>query len=340
MLHIKSIADKLGPVLIEKIGTFMNPLILNIKNEKKQLLVFYFHGLFESDTQKEFNHIDPQHNMTVTQFTDFIDYFLEHNFRFIVPEDLNTQEDNKSPFIMITFDDGYFNNMLAIKILERYHIPGLFFISTKNIIENKSYWWDIIYKYRIKQGKKIEEIRKEQELLKNFKNDFIDRYIIKNFGKKAFTPWSDIDRPFNINEIETIAQSSLVSIGNHTHNHAILTNYNKEEMIVELKMSNKIIYDTTGKSPISIAMPNGNYNELALEVAEKEGFKYAFTTRPAMNILQKKNKGMVCLDRYMSTTINIKKYGSFYRLGYKPDALYKNIKKRIKSTIVNTEEYD
>lgn len=339
MPKLKSILDNLGPDLIEKLGIVINPLILNVKKEKNTLLVFYFHGLFESETQKEINHIDPQHNMTIEQFVQFIEYFLERKFKFVVPEDLNKAESKKN--IMITFDDGYFNNMHAIKILEEYKIPGLFFISTKNIIENKSYWWDVIYKYRFKQGKKIEDIRKEQELLKNFKNNFIDNYILKNFGKNAFIPWSDIDRPFNINEIKIIAQNSCVSIGNHTHNHAILTNYNEREIREEFQISNKIIYDITGKNPHSVAFPNGNYNEVTLNAAEKEGFKYAFTTNPAINILQKKNKPIYCLDRYMSTpTIDIKKSGSFYRLGYRPDAVYKGIKTRIKSTMVYNNKYD
>jgi peptidoglycan/xylan/chitin deacetylase (PgdA/CDA1 family) len=138
--------DNVGPDLIEKIGYFLNPLLLNLKKEKNQLLVFTFHGFFESEKQKDLSHIDPQNNMTVQQFVDFLDYFLGHNYKFISPVDLVSGLENDQSYAMLTFDDGYFNNISAIEILEKYKIPALFFITTKNIIGNKSYWWDIIYK--------------------------------------------------------------------------------------------------------------------------------------------------------------------------------------------------
>src|SRR6185312_8569217 len=117
MKSFKTIIDNFGVTLIEKFGDLFNPLILEFKNENRQLLVFYFHGLFESLKQKELDHIDPQNNMTVQQFADFIDYFQNHNYKFILPEDLNAGLENNQPCAMITFDDGYFNNMLAVDIL-------------------------------------------------------------------------------------------------------------------------------------------------------------------------------------------------------------------------------
>ncbi|HEY5370740.1 MAG TPA: polysaccharide deacetylase family protein, partial [Hanamia sp.] len=255
MKSLRTIVDRFGVKFIERFGGFINPFLLEFKKENKQLLVFYFHGVFESSKQKDLNHIDPQDNMTTQQFAEFIDYFQNHNYKFIVPEDLNSDLED-GPYAMITFDDGYFNNMLAVDILNKYKVPAVIFISTKNITENKSYWWDIIYKYRTRQGVSMEKIRDEQSSLKEFKHDVIDDYILKKFGKEAFVPWSDIDRPFNIEEIKNLASNPYISIGNHTHNHAILVNYNKDEIKEELSLSNKIISELTNSKPISIAFPN------------------------------------------------------------------------------------
>jgi len=333
MKDFKTLFDELGVGFIEKFGYYANPLILKFKKENNRLLVFYFHGLFENESQKNLSHIDPQNNMTVSQFIDFIKYFSAHKYKFILPEDLNKKLDEDVPYAMITFDDGYFNNKLAIDILNRYNVPGVFFISTKNILENKSYWWDVIYKYRIREGRSIENIRCEQKSLKIFKYDHIKNYIIKNFGINAFNPWSDIDRPFNEKEVKLLAQTPNICFANHTHRHSILTNCDKKEIKEELQLSNAILQDLTGKKPLSIAFPNGNFNPLILELAEEEGFQYAFTTEPTRLLLSNRSEGMLCLGRLMTNTSKIEKFGSFCRLGYESEVTYWNIKMQLRSII-------
>lgn len=330
MNYLKTKLNDFGAIFFEKLGYLVNPIILKFRNENKQLLVFYFHGLFESDKQKELNLVYPQNNMTVKQFIDFIDYFQDHNYKFILPDDISEGLEVDQPYAMITFDDGYFNNMLAIEILNKYKVPGVFFISTKNVMENKSYWWDIIYKYRTEQGNSSEKIGKEIRSLKGFKHNYIDNYILNHFGKEAFTPWSDISRPFNEREIKELSTSPYVSFGNHTHNHSILTNYTKEEIKEELSVSNKILLQLTGTLPITIAFPNGNYNQMVLEATEEEGFQYAFTTRRDTNRFPIESKEFTCVNRYMTDTREIGKFGGFCRMGYEPGELYEDLKMRAK----------
>lgn len=337
MKNLKTVVNDFGAAFFEKLGYLLNPVVLKFKSENKQLLVFYFHGLFESEKQKDLNLVYPQHNMTVEQFVNFIDYFLSHHYKFILPKDLMEGLENDQPYAMITFDDGYFNNMLAIEIINKYKIPAVFFISTKNIVENKSYWWDIIYKYRAKQGSSRQKIEQEITSLKDFKYGYIDDYIIKTFGMDAFTPWSDISRPFNSNEIKQLSANPYVSFENHTHNHSILINYNKEEIKEELSVSNKILFGLTGTSPIAIAFPNGNFNQTVLEATEEEGFRYAFTTEPSRNLFPIQNDKFTTLSRYMTSTTDINKFGGACRLGYRPHALYHDLKVKAKSILkVNT----
>lgn len=148
-LFIKEMND-LMRVLAERSGYLINPIFLNASRENNYLLAFYFHGLFETVKHRDLNHIDPQQNMTVNQFDDFVAYFLEHKYVFIRPEDLTNNIEKDNRYILLTFDDGYFNNMLAVNVLEKYKVPAVFFITIRNIIENRSFWWDVIYKYRRK----------------------------------------------------------------------------------------------------------------------------------------------------------------------------------------------
>lgn len=327
---MKKIVDKYIPALIEKVGVGINPLLLNFRQEQRRLLVFYFHGLYQFRGQQELNHVDPQNNFTVEAFAEFIDYFLQHNYRFIQPEALLHGLSADQPYAMITFDDGYFNNILALDVLQQYEVPATFYITSGNVQENQSYWWDIVYKYRKKQGQSLEVIRQEQEQLKHFKTEYICQYIRQTFGKEALKPWSDIDRPFTVEELRKFAKNQWVHLGNHTATHAILTNCNRQEIQEELLTCNQFLKDVAGKLPVSTAFPNGSFNDLVLDVARAAGFQFALTTEARSNPLPAINQGFVRLDRFMAQPENIQQYGRFCRMGYTPDAWYDNWKNKVK----------
>jgi peptidoglycan/xylan/chitin deacetylase (PgdA/CDA1 family) len=330
MPSVKEKIDKIVPQIIEQLGKKINPLLLSFKNEEKQLLIFYFHSIYASEAEKRLHHSDPQNNITVNQLDEFIDYFLNHKYKFISEDDLLTGLDEGSPSIMMTFDDGYFNNSLALEILNKYKVPAHFFITTSNVLENKSYWWDIVYRCRIKEGKNIDIIRQEQEHLKKNKLTYIDEYIVKNFGNRANVPISDIDRPFSSSELTAFSDNPFVTIGNHTANHTILTNYNEQEIETELVSANNALKDITGKVPHSLAFPNGNYDEKVLSVAKQVGFRFALNVRPSGNRLPVKQSfsEMILLNRYMAQIQPVKEYGTFSRTGYQPQVLYEKIKKK------------
>ena len=331
MQNFKQKIDNSVLSFLEILGKIASPILLNFTNEKKTLLIYYFHGIYESEKQKELNHVDPQNNLTVKQFRDFIDYFLSHDYHFVSPEDIfQGLPENKTPSILITFDDGYFNNTLAIEILNKYKIPATFFVTTKNILFNKSYWWDIIFKYRVRKGVSLTRIRKEQSYLKKFKYQFIDNYIMENFGLDATIPLSDIDRPLKVDELKSISRNPLVSIGNHTNNHAILTEYSRSEVYEELRESTKILSEIIGYSPKIIAFPNGNFNTETLEISSQQDFAITFNTIAKNNQLPiLRNSSILNLNRFMAQTVDIKKYGVYDRLGYTPKSVYLNIKKSI-----------
>lgn len=313
----------------EKLGFLINPLVLKIVGENNQLLVFYLHGLFKTLEQRDLNHIDPQNNMTVDQFSDFLDYFLNHNYKFINSEELLAGPQVGGRYAMITFDDGYFNNLLAIDALRNFKIPAVFFITAKNIAENRSFWWDIIYKYRIKQGNSLKKIQKERDYLKQFKNEYIEDYIVKNFGLNAFIPWSEIDRPLTELEVRTLKEFPLAEIGNHTFSHANLTTCSRNEIEVEYIASNEFLESLTGSIPVSTAFPSGYYNNFVSLVTEEAGFKLAFNIVPQKNHLPLADGNMICLNRFEARNNNIGDYGTFYRLGYTPGSLYSAFKRKI-----------
>ena len=316
---------------VETFGFLFVPFFSNSKKERKNLLIFYFHGIYASNEEKDLNHVDPQTNLTTDQFIEFIEYFLHHKYRFIGPDDLLNDLPEDQPCIMISFDDGYFNNLLAIDILTQYKIPAIFFITARNVLDNKSYWWDIIYRNRIRQGASLGAIRKEQLFLKDFKYDFIDDYLFQNFGKKCKEPWSDIDRPMNSVELNTISKNPLVTLGNHTYSHSILPNYNVEEIKEEIRLCNKTLFEITGKIPNIISFPNGDYNQKILQASKETGFQYVFSTEGKSNMLPISKNPPIVLNRFMTFPISVRKYVGLNQIGYTPHSLFENLKKKVHS---------
>jgi peptidoglycan/xylan/chitin deacetylase (PgdA/CDA1 family) len=310
--------------LVEISGYIINPLILKLLNENGHMLSFFFHGIYRTQEEKDMSHIDPQQNMTVKQFSDFIQYFLESGYKFVGPDDLLNGLSENQRYVLLTFDDGYFNNTLAIEVLNKYQVPAVFFVTARNILENKSFWWDVVYKYRKKQGLKREKIRKEQNNLKQFDFGYIENYLLKTFGTDSLKPWSDIDRPLTEQEIKSLVNHPFVHFGNHTFNHTILVNAGRDEIRSELIDSNRWLTELTGKDQYLFAFPNGDFNKLAMEVAEEVGFRYAFTAIPKKNKLPLENRKLIYINRFMSNHNGTRYYGSFYRIGYSPGALYSN----------------
>ena len=253
--------------------------------EKKSLITILFHGLFNNEDEIKLNHVDPQQSMTTEKFDQFIKYFKKHDYIFVSPDDIIKGLDSTKNHILITFDDGYYSNIHALPILKKYDVPALFFISSNHVKQNKCFWWDVVYRQRVNQGFEKDEIYIETESLKDRKNSEIENYIEEEFGNKALQPISDIDRPFTPRELKTFAESKHVFIGNHTNNHAILTNYKVNEMREEIENSQTSILDMTGILPAAIAYPNGNYSDVVIRESKLiDGLKLGITTLHKKNL--------------------------------------------------------
>lgn len=268
--------------------------------EKKSLITFLFHGIFKDASEIKRNIVDPQQGITVALLRQFIEYYLQNNYHFVTPNDIiNGLSDNKN-HVLITFDDGYFNNNLSLQVFREYNIPAIYFISANHIIENKCFWWDIVYRERIKKCASVDIIYKEVLALKNFKNNQIEEYIIKNFGINSFKPKCDIDRPFSPSELKSFSNDSLVFIGNHTNNHAILTNYTSDEVKDEIVGCQVSISKMIGITPETIAYPNGNYSSQILNIVRDTGIKLGITVDQGKNLLP--------LDMYGNNSLLLKRF--------------------------------
>jgi hypothetical protein len=170
---------------------------LSMFQERHAVIGLLFHALFRDEKEISQNHIDPLQRTTVAQLRTLIEYYLREGYHFISPDDLRAGLSADRKYVQLTFDDGYFNNTLAVPILQEYNVPALFFITTDNVKQNKCFWWDVLYRERLAAGAKTATIYKEAVALKRLKTEQIEETLLRQFSPHSLTPRGDNDRPIN-----------------------------------------------------------------------------------------------------------------------------------------------
>jgi peptidoglycan/xylan/chitin deacetylase (PgdA/CDA1 family) len=253
---------------------------LKLFRERNALMSFLFHSLFRNEQEISLNLVDPLQRTTLNQFRQFIEYYLNNGYQFISPKDLLNGLSDDRKYALITFDDGYYSNALARPILEEYGVPAVFFISTNHVRQNKCFWWDALHRERFAQGADHPQIKREANELKCLRTDGIEEHLKSRFGPDVLRPRGDIDRPFSPEELREFASSKFVHLGNHTADHAILTNYSPDEVRQQVLTAQTELEEMTGVQANSIAYPNGANNPQIVAACGEMGLKIGFTVRP------------------------------------------------------------
>jgi len=238
----------------------------------------------------------PNNDLVVSKkiFENQINY-LKENFEVISINEIH-QKKNKKRRVVITFDDGYFDNLKnALPVLEKYNCPATIYIAT-SFLDNKVIpWWLLIWKIISSQKKlnlnnKIINITEQKDkkncyemlcsklisLNKNQQdiiiNGLIDTHIIEKDNTKEFL--SSID-------LASLGKNNLIEIGCHTHTHQNLKVLNKEEIHDEIINSKNILEKIVKKKINHFSIPYGSktcFDEKIIEQLSGYDFKTIVTT--------------------------------------------------------------
>jgi peptidoglycan/xylan/chitin deacetylase (PgdA/CDA1 family) len=258
---------------------------LGLGKEKGVLLCFLFHSLYENEDEAHSTVMVPQQAITLEKFTAFIEHFRDCGYRFVSPEDIAAGLDSGGKYVLLTFDDGYYNNLRALPILEKFNAPAVFFISSGHVKSGRSFWWDVCYREGRKRGQTDAEIARAITGWKAYKTEEVELHLRREFGDNSFRPIGDLDRPFTPSELRAFANHGLVFLGNHTRDHAILPNYSESGIRVQIGQAQNDIVEMTGHSPKMIAYPNGNDSPTVRNAAKKAGLCLGVGARPGHNRL-------------------------------------------------------
>jgi len=254
------------------------------------LLIFLFHSLFENKKEAQSGVMDPQQGITVEMFRTMVRYFRAQSHSFVSPDQIAEGLPSEGKYVLLTFDDGYHNNVRALPVLEEFNAPAVFFISSNHVKCNKSFWWDSVYREGKKRGCPDAEIGRTIVSYKMHKTEDVEANLKETFGKNALRPIGDLDRPFTPSELCDFANHPLVFLGNHTRDHAILRNYHREEINYQICQAQNDILEMTGHTPKMIAYPSGFESESIRRTAERAGLRLGVGIQPGHNPLRSNNE--------------------------------------------------
>ena len=104
-------------------------------------------------------------------------------------------------------------------------------------------------------------------ILKNKKIPFILFVSTREIGKHGYMTWEQIK------EIQT---SNLGTIGNHSHSHEYLIDWEEDEIVSDLKTSINIFTKELGYSPKIFSYPFGEYSSNLKKIVSNFNFEFAF----------------------------------------------------------------
>lgn len=254
---------------------------------KKGLYVFSYHG-FNTFINSYWKFGSLFYSNYRGNFEKQIQFFNKY-MKKIESFDLeNNAYDN--PTYFLTFDDGYKDNFdLALGILKKYSIPGMFLITTGVIGTNNLLWYDevrLLYEYKKRKNilssirlkkqckNKLDELKQQgyKEFIKNFEG----KQKFQNTNFRMMMDWDEIKKAYN----------NRIMIGSHTHTHPILTKLNFNQQEKEIESSIEIIKKQLDYVPIFFSYPEGtndSYNSDTINILKRSGIKYSFTTSNGFN---------------------------------------------------------
>jgi peptidoglycan/xylan/chitin deacetylase (PgdA/CDA1 family) len=187
------------------------------------------------------------YHYTPPDFEQQLQYLVAHNYNVIdMRQALAGLEGEPLPPkpIVITFDDGYENQMQAFELLKKYNMKATFYIINGGV---ESRWC-------IGAGRR-----------------YHDPLQPPTGCGDAYLTWS---------QVRTLDKSGLITIGGHTIDHENLATLSPSDQQFEIDASKAGIEAELGHPIYDFAYPYGAYNATTISLVQQAGYLTAVSTDP------------------------------------------------------------
>jgi peptidoglycan/xylan/chitin deacetylase (PgdA/CDA1 family) len=243
--------------------------------------------------------------VSVSQFKRQLQVVRKH-YRFISNQELlhalRTGEPLPELAVLVTFDDGFRNNLThAVPVLKQLGIPAVFFVATGYIGANDVLWPHLLdelvltWPYQTIPGPNgtmatlptapalknrfAEQLRNTcLELADEDRRSYVEA-IARDHSIQLDARLRELNTFLSWDEVRTLACQRF-AIGSHTVNHPILTRLTGSRLHAELSESKATIEQEIGEACDCIAYPNGgahDYSTSVTDAAHETGYLAGFT---------------------------------------------------------------
>ncbi|MCK4441273.1 MAG: polysaccharide deacetylase family protein [Sulfurovaceae bacterium] len=252
------------------------------------------------------------HNVTPENLYKQIEWFKKY-FDIVEVDEVFTQ-DNIYGKVAITFDDAYQSVFTeAIPVLKSLNVPCTIFINGVSL-SGKAFWRDKI-RFLINNSliddflnfnssftqlhkitsKNFYKITKSSNINSQEMDTLLDRYLEENK--------ISIDN-FCIKDIEYLRKNPLVSYGNHTYNHYVLSSLNRNQQELEIRKNHELLEKLDIKHSKIFSIPFGgdrDFNSTTIELLKKYNYRGFLYSKNAINIKNSRSSDLTLpsRERYM-----------------------------------------
>ncbi len=239
--------------------------------------------------------IGPRAEYAVTP--EQLDAYLERRSTWTPVSSISDLErgDGRRRFL-ITFDDGYRNNLTnALPVLESHGVPCILFVTT-GFVDGKIYPYELELACVIKQFRTLYLPNRSQSVLVGDEEEEVlyqklrrplkaashaqreafmeglaqrNKYRRTDFQRETMLSWK---------EVKTLSQHPLVMIGAHTHTHLLLHSQWWRTAFQEIRHSRDELEARLECQVSVISYPYGGHSFAVRRFVQALGFEYAFTT--------------------------------------------------------------
>lgn len=245
---------------------------------------------------------------------------LSKRYQFISLLDAVDMLEGRKPMrpycLVMTFDDGYRNNLThALPILRRHGVPATFFVPSGFLDHPRPFWsdrLDYVLQHAQVDGRKIRvgsverrlDGRSREALSVSFERfrraAKRQRMSDKEFQREmerlaaqlesecgvslsAIQQNDDVSAIMTWEQIEACNGDEDIIIGSHTVDHVRLGKVDADTARDQLVASKQDIERHIGKPCTCLAYPDGSYREETIELAREAGYRCCVTTKEGLN---------------------------------------------------------
>jgi poly-beta-1,6-N-acetyl-D-glucosamine N-deacetylase len=232
------------------------PLLIRELVQKKQVTIIFYHNPGSDFFENHIRELLKRYN--IIPLKQYID--AQKN------GDIN-ELPKKS--LIITIDDGNYQNFDLLPIIKKYNIPVTIFLCSGLIGTYRQFWFRS--GISLIEREEMKKISDEKRISLLMKHGFYEK---KNYEKR---------HTLSKNEIEEMKK--YVDFQSHTIFHPILTTCSDQRSFEEISKSKKDLETDYNLNIYAICYPNGDYSDREIKIASHEGYKCGLTSNPGFNTI-------------------------------------------------------